>query len=126
MISSSVMAFISSSVYPRYVNSFLRRVSTRPARARDGADRGPAIRMEGAELSRRELNDGPVSLAHHDGLGTRGPHESTAIPGHRLDVVDERPFWDVAERHRVPAVQVRQAMGHGLADGKAVAGDHED
>src|SRR5437879_9490125 len=76
------------------------------ARARDGADRGPAIRMEGAELSRRELNDGPVSLAHHDGLGTRGPHESTAIPGHRLDVVDEHPFWDVAERHRVPAVQI--------------------
>src|SRR5947208_11061765 len=208
MISSSVMAFISSSVYPRYVNSFLRRVSTSPpasatsseppspdhpfslpcpsppttlllqplrlgrhpsdlaagrgvkphrgrfahmlvrpasvgmvdgvhrhaahdevclaersegepllpraveglvaaARARDGADRGPAIRMEGAELSRGELNDGPVSLAHHDGLGTRGPHESTAIPGHRLDVVDERPFWDVAERHRVPAVQIR-------------------
>src|SRR5947208_1627591 len=35
MISSSVMAFISSSVYPRYVNSFLRRVSTRPARFRN-------------------------------------------------------------------------------------------
>src|SRR2546430_5217933 len=34
MISSSVMAFISSSVCPRYVNSFLRRVSTRPARFR--------------------------------------------------------------------------------------------
>src|SRR5439155_22366031 len=37
-----------------------------------------------------------------------------------------RPFWDVAERHRVPAVQIRQAMGDGLADGTAVAGDHED
>src|SRR5256885_14378821 len=35
MISSRVMAFISSSVYPRYVNSFLRRVSTRPARFRN-------------------------------------------------------------------------------------------
>src|SRR5439155_25232047 len=34
MISSRVIAFISSSVYPRYVNSFLRRVSTRPARFR--------------------------------------------------------------------------------------------
>src|SRR2546430_9069460 len=34
MISSRVIAFISSSVYPRYVNSFLRLVSTRPARFR--------------------------------------------------------------------------------------------
>src|SRR5437660_3467670 len=227
MISSRVIAFISSNVYPRYVNSFLRRVSTRPARfrnflraalasppcffampsppatlllqplrlgrhpsdlaarrgvkahrgrlahmlvrsasmwmvagiprhaahdevrlaersegepllaraveglvasarARDGADRGPAVRMEGAKMSRGELDDGPVSLAHDDGLGTRGAHEATAVPGRRLDVVDERPFRDVAERHRVPAVQIRQAMGHGLADGKAVAGDHED
>src|SRR6266550_1002678 len=227
MISSSVIAFISSNVYPRYVNSFLRRVSTRPARfrnflraafarppiffampsppatlllqplrlgrhpsdlaagrgvkahrgrfaymlvrpatmgmvdgihrhaahgedrlaersegepflprpveglvasarARDGADRRPTVRMEGAEMSRRKLNDGPVSLAHHDGLGTRGAHEATAVPGRRLDVVDERPFRDVAERHRVPAVQIRQAMGHGLADGEAVAGNHED
>src|SRR5438309_11835891 len=81
------------------------------ARARDGADRGPAIRMKGAELSRRELNDRPVSLAHDDGLGTRGAHEATAVPGSRLDVVDERPFRDVAEQHRVPAVPIRQAMG---------------
>src|SRR5256885_12739435 len=35
MISSRVIAFISSNVYPRYVNSFLRRVSTRPARFRN-------------------------------------------------------------------------------------------
>src|SRR5256885_6056255 len=226
MISSRVIAFISSNVYPRYVNSFLRRVSTRPARfrnflraafarppiffampsppatlllqplrlgrhpsdlaagrgvkahrgrfaymlvrpatmrvvdgihrhaahgedrlaersegepflprpveglvasarARDGADRGPTVRMEGAEMSRRKLNDGPVSLAHHDGLGTRGAHEATAVPGRRLDVVDERPFRDFAERPRVPALQIRQAMGHGLADGKAIASDHE-
>src|SRR2546429_2253537 len=174
MISSSVMAFISSRVYPRYVNSFLRRVSTRPARFRnflraafarppiffamrlppsslllqslrfrghpadlpagrsvesdgrrladvlvrsasmrmvdgihrdpadlevglaeglegepflaglceglvpaaracDRADRRAAIRMERSELARRQLDDGPISLAHDDGLRARSP-----------------------------------------------------
>src|SRR5256712_2467890 len=226
MISSSVIAFISSSVYPRYVNSFLRRVSTRPARFRsfrraafarppiffamsrppslrlqpfrlrrhpadlaagrhivahrrrfpnvlmgaaamgmihrihrdaadlehrlaEGTEREPllarfrerlvapararnranhraAIRVEAMELARRKLNDRSVAVAHHDGLGPCGTHESATVPGPCLDVVDERAFRDVAERQCVPAINVRRAVRHTLADRESIAGDHED
>src|SRR2546429_273965 len=226
MISSSVMAFISSRVYPRYVNSFLRRVSTRPARFRnflraafarppiffamrsppsslllqslrfrghpadlpagwsvksdgrrladvlvrsasmrmvggihrdpadlevglaeglegkpflaglceglvpaaragDRADCRAAIRMERSELARRQLDDGPISLAHDDGLRARGADEAAPVSRHRLEIVDEGPFGDLAQRHRVPAVEIRRAVGHRLPDGKPVARDHE-
>src|SRR5207247_83490 len=215
MISSSVMAFISSSVYPRYVNSFLRRVSTRPARLRnflraafarppiflamrlppsslllqslrfrghpadlpagrsvksdgrrladvlvrsasmrmvdgihrdpadlevglaeglegepflagfceglvpaaragDRADRRAAIRMERSELARRQLDAGPISLAHDDGLRARGADEAAPVSRHRLEIVDEGPFGDLAQRHRVPAVVHPHLRGTGV------------
>src|SRR5438094_480585 len=95
------------------------------ARAGDRADRRAAIRMERSELARRQLDDGPISLAHDDGLRARGADEAAPVSRHRLEIVNEGPFGDLAQGHRVPAVEIRRAVGHRLPDGKPVARDHE-
>src|SRR5437762_541106 len=95
------------------------------ARAGDRADCRAAIGMERSELARRQLDDGPISLAHDDGLRARGADEAAPVSRHRLEIVDEGPFGDLAQRHRVPAVEIRRAVGHRLPDGKPVARDHE-
>src|SRR5436309_7008645 len=96
------------------------------ARAGDRADRRAAIGMERSELARRQLDDGPISLAHDDGLRARGADEAAPVSRHRLEIVDEGPFGDLAQRHRVPAVEIRRAVGHRLPDGKPIASDHQD
>src|SRR5438445_7063829 len=103
----------------------LRERLVAPARARDGANHRAAIRVEAMELARRKLIDRSVAVAHRDGLGPCGTDESATVPGPRLDVVDERAFRDVAERQCVPAINVRRALRHTLADREAIARDHE-
>src|SRR5438552_2161442 len=44
----------------------------------DRADRRAAVRMEGSELARRQLHDGPISLAHDHGLRAGGADEALA------------------------------------------------
>src|SRR3989449_10816748 len=97
-----------------------------PARARNGANHRAAIRVEAMELARRKLNDRSVAVTHHHGLGPCGTDESATVPGPRLDVVDERAFRDVAERQCVPAINIRRAMRHTLADRESIARNHED
>src|SRR5256712_4016237 len=97
-----------------------------PARARNRANHRAAIRVEAMELARRKLNDRSVAVTHHDGLGPCGTDESATVPGPRLDVVDEGAFRDVAERQCVPAIDVRRAVRHTLADRESIARNHED
>src|SRR5437773_11411886 len=96
------------------------------ARAGYGARGRAAVGIEGSELARRQLHDGPISLAHDHGLRAGGANEAAPVSRHRLEIVDEGPFGDVAQRHRVPAVEIRWAVGHRLPDGKPIASDHQD
>src|SRR2546425_2009038 len=96
------------------------------AGTRARADRRAAIRVERVELSRGKLDHRAFGLADDDGLRSGSPHELPSVPGHRFDVVDQRAFRNLAEGQRVPAVDVRHAMGHGLADRESIARDHED
>src|SRR5438876_5256994 len=104
----------------------LREGLVSTARARDRADRGPAVRMERVELSGGQLDDRSLGLADDDGLRPRGADELPSVPGHRFHVVDERSFRDVAEGQRVPSVHVRHAVCDRLADRETVTRDHED
>src|SRR5437773_10058490 len=76
------------------------------ARAGDRADCRAAIGMERAELARRQLDDGPISLADDDGLRSRGADEAAPVSRHRLALVDGGPFGAVAQPHRAPAVEL--------------------
>src|SRR2546427_9606672 len=103
----------------------LRERSLGPPRPRHDADRRSALRVEGAELAARQLEDDPLRVAHDRRGGPRRADELPAVPGFRFDVVDERPLRDRTQRERVPAIDVVSADGHDLADLEPVGRDHE-
>src|SRR6266508_3347156 len=138
MISSRVIAFISSSVYPRYVNSFLRRVSTSPARFRNfrraafarppiffAMSGPPSFRLQPFRLRRHpaHLATGRSIIAHRRRL-------SDVLMGTAAVGMVDRVHRDPADvEHRLAEGTVREPLLPRLREGlvaAARAGDRAD